>query len=185
MAPKIYTKTGDQGTTSLVDGKRVKKSELRLEAYGTVDELNANIGNLIANLGTHSVSLSNELISIQNRLFEIGSRLACEDDKTLEKLPTLDSGAVSALELSIDNMTAKLAPLRNFILPGGVLAAASAHICRTVCRRCERLLVRLESESTVETSAIIYLNRLSDYFFVLARYLNHLNGVSETIWKAP
>lgn len=189
---KIYTKAGDEGQTSLVGGHRVSKGEDRLEAYGTVDELNSVLGLLIADIATlppqaqtpkikNVVSL---LSQIQNLLFTVGSRLACDNQKTLDQLPKLEESAILALEKAIDDYQGQLPPLTEFILPGGERTASLAHLGRTVCRRAERATVRLLSSSFPPEALLIrYLNRLSDYLFVLARVLNLWLGGPETKWK--
>ncbi len=198
-AQKVYTRGGDKGQTSLIGGKRVSKSHLRLEAYGTLDELNCVIGVLsvevAADLGRgfagESSTVVKELRTIQNDLFNLGSRLACEDAALSAKLPALGSDRIPCLEKEMDRFSDELKPLKNFILPGGSRSSAQAHIARTVCRRAERLCVTLgspHSESEVEPAlvdptVISFLNRLSDYFFVLARHLNRLLAVDEPVWK--
>lgn len=189
---KIYTKTGDKGETSLLGGTRVRKSHPRLEAYGTVDELNSFVGVLRAHLSqaTHSEvsALVSHLQRIQHELFIVGSHLACEDEENRKNLSTLKEEIITILEKEMDRMTASLPQLKNFILPGGAVTASSAHVCRTVCRRAERLSVNfIDSEELQFPQASLtqkYLNRLSDYFFVLARYLNSLDGQSDIIWKS-
>ncbi len=192
-AMKIYTKGGDKGKTSLIGGKRVSKAHTRLEAYGTVDELNSVIGLLAhdlrddlekAGLKEESSRLLKELASIQSDLFDLGSYLACEDAAMRNQLPALDPSRVTNLETAMDSFSAELKPLQHFVLPGGARSASVAHLARTVCRRAERLIVHLaetEPESAAEIH-IQYLNRLSDYFFVLARHLNRLLSIDEPIW---
>ncbi|MES2646547.1 MAG: cob(I)yrinic acid a,c-diamide adenosyltransferase [Bacteroidota bacterium] len=183
MAFKIYTKTGDAGKTSLIGGTKVSKSHLRIESYGTVDELNSHIGLLRDQLSDEqSIKLLKE---IQDRLFTIGSSLACDPDKEpLMKIPDLAETDITLLETEIDRMNEALPPMKHFILPGGNLAASQAHVCRCVCRRAERLCVNLqEHETFVDQLVIIYLNRLSDYLFMLSRYISHLAGADEIIWK--
>jgi cob(I)alamin adenosyltransferase len=183
MAFKIYTKTGDTGKTSLIGGTKVSKSHLRIESYGTVDELNSHIG-LLSDQLTHEHSLA-LLKEIQDRLFTIGSSLACDPDREpLMKIPDLKETDVTLLEKEIDSMNDELPPMKHFILPGGNMAASQAHVCRCVCRRAERLCVNLqEHETFVDQLVIIYLNRLSDYLFMLSRYITHLAGSVEIIWK--
>ena len=184
MALKIYTKTGDKGTTSLIGGTKVSKAHLRIEAYGTVDELNSYTG-LCKDLLTDKNSVS-VLQEIQDRLFTIGAALACDPDKeTKMKKPDLKEEDISLLEKEIDKMNETLPPMKFFILPGGHPTISHLHIARCICRRAERCCVRLESEHN-ETEPIIikYLNRLSDYLFVLARYTGHLLNVAELPWKA-
>ena len=184
MAMKIYTKTGDKGNTSLIGGTKVPKSHLRIEAYGTVDELNSYIG-LSRDLITDEPS-RNLLLEIQDRLFTIGSSLACDPDKEPKlKIPDLKPEDVSLLEQEIDSMDTKLPVMKSFVLPGGHQALSTLHIARCVCRRAERCCVRLELEGQeVESLVLIYLNRLSDYLFVLARYIGHLMYIPEIPWRA-
>ena len=184
MSTKIYTKTGDLGKTSLIGGTRVPKSHLRIETYGTVDELNSFIGFLYDQV-SHERSRT-ILREIQDRLFTIGSSLACDPDKEPKmKLPDLKEEDVQLLEAEIDGMNKELKPMKSFILPGGSMVISSAHIARCVCRRAERNCVNmLEHEMFIDPLVIKYLNRLSDHLFVLARYIAHLTGVSESEWKA-
>lgn len=183
MAIKIYTKTGDAGATSLIGGTKVSKSNLRIEAYGTVDELNSHIGLLIDHLkDEHCIVILKE---IQDRLFTIGSSLACDPEREpLMKIPDLHESDVAALEHEIDWMNEVLPPMKHFILPGGHVAVSQGHVCRCVCRRAERICVSLrEHSSSVEELILKYLNRLSDYLFVLCRYTCHLLQVAELTWK--
>ena len=185
MSTKIYTKTGDKGTTSLIGGTKVPKSHLRIEAYGTVDELNSFVGLLGDHLNAAGTATP-LLTTIQDRLFTIGSSLACDPDKEPRlKIPDLKEEDVQLLETAIDQMTAELPPMKSFLLPGGHIAVSTAHITRCVCRRAERACVRMEEDQLfVEPLVLRYLNRLSDYFFVLARYTAHLLFVPEIPWKA-
>jgi cob(I)alamin adenosyltransferase len=184
MALKIYTKTGDKGTTSLIGGTKVAKSDLRIEAYGTVDELNSFIG-LCRDLLKNKKS-SKVLLKIQDRLFIIGSSLACDPGKELKmKIPNLEEADIIFLEKEIDKMDEVLPAMKNFILPGGHKSVSILHIARCICRRAERCCVRLQIESNEEDSIIIkYLNRLSDYLFVLARFTGHELKVKEIPWKS-
>lgn len=178
---KIYTKTGDLGETALFGGRRVKKNHLRVDAYGTVDELNAYVGWLRDSV--EQSSLREMLAQIQRRLFTVGAHLAADPQKQLPT-PDLLPKDIEILEDAMDLMDAGLPPLRNFILPGGHPAVSVCHICRTVCRRAERLTVALHETDLVEAIVLQYLNRLSDYFFLLARQLAHDLGAEEVIWKA-
>ncbi|MBK7007940.1 MAG: cob(I)yrinic acid a,c-diamide adenosyltransferase [Saprospiraceae bacterium] len=178
---KIYTKTGDKGQTSLFGGKRIAKDHLRIEAYGTVDELNAFTAVLHDQCPYEEVK--NTLAAIQSLLFNLGSVLASDPEKDFS-LPGLKPKHIEELENNMDRMDAVLPELKNFILPSGHPMVSAAHVCRTVCRRAERRLVTLSHESAIDEINIIYLNRLSDYFFVLARYLGHMAGVPEIIWKS-
>lgn len=183
MATKIYTKTGDKGKTSLIGGTKVAKSHIRIESYGTVDELNSFIG-LLSDYVTdaHSKKILKE---IQDRLFTISSSLACDPDKEpLMKIPDLIETDVVLLEKEIDAMNKVLPPMKNFIIPGGHVAVSTAHVVRCVCRRAERICVNMQQNNLyVEPIVIKYLNRLSDYLFVLARYTAHLLHAEELIWK--
>ncbi len=183
MAFKIYTKTGDKGTTSLIGGTKVSKSHLRIEAYGTVDELNSYTG-LCRDIFDDSKS-QQTLKEIQDRLFTIGSSLACDPEKESKmQIPDLKEQDVQLLEKEIDSMNEVLPEMRNFILPGGHPTVSHLHIARCVCRRAERSTVRLkEVGSPVETIVIQYLNRLSDYLFVLSRYAAYKLGAQEIPWK--
>ena len=184
MATKIYTKTGDAGNTSLIGGTKVPKSHIRISAYGTVDELNAFIGLLGDQLSDiHSREMLRE---IQDRLFTIGSSLACDPEKEIAmQIPDLKESDILLLENEIDTMNEKLPEMKSFILPGGHVAVSTAHICRTVCRRAERIIVELDSIQPLGQPLIVkYINRLSDYLFVLARYLGLLFGTEEVKWIA-
>jgi cob(I)alamin adenosyltransferase len=178
MATKIYTKTGDDGTTGLFGGARLPKHHIRIEAYGTVDELNSVIGWLMTFLKDDSHSL---LLAVQSRLFTVGSNLASDPGKDMIT-PDLTQDDIHSIESAIDTMQALLPPLKHFILPGGSKAVSAAHLARTVCRRAERRCVALAYESQVDPLIILYLNRLSDYFFVLARFIGHHEGVEEIKW---
>lgn len=179
---KIYTKTGDKGETSLIGGRRVPKSHIRIESYGTVDELNSYIG-MICDLVNHADIIA-QLREIQDRLFTIGSVLATDQDKEVKmKLPDLNENDVKLLEQLMDNMDESLPEMRSFILPGGILASSVCHVARCVCRRAERLCVAMQyEEETVPALVLEYLNRLSDYLFVLARYISHINHVEDIPW---
>ncbi|MEM0993674.1 MAG: cob(I)yrinic acid a,c-diamide adenosyltransferase [Bacteroidota bacterium] len=181
MAFKIYTKTGDLGETGLFGGKRLPKSHIRIEAYGTVDELNAYIGMLRDLIET--TSTQKQLKAIQDRLFTIGSNLASDPDKDMLVPDVLESD-VLALEQAMDEMDETLAPLRHFILPGGHSTVSFCHIARCVCRRAERMVIALQQESKVEGILIRYLNRLSDYLFTLARFQAKTLQVEEVKWNA-
>jgi|SRR5579871_5074849 len=183
MATKIYTKTGDKGKTSLIGGTKVPKSHIRIESYGTVDELNSFIGLLNDHLtNPHSKKVIKE---IQDRLFTIGASLACDPDKEPSlKIPDLKEKDISFLEKEMDIMNEVLPVMKHFILPGGHVAVSTAHIARCVCRRAERICVEMtEDEIFVEPLVIKYLNRLSDYLFVLARFIGHELKVEEVQWK--
>ena len=184
MAFKIYTKTGDKGTTTLIGGTKVPKSHLRIEAYGTVDELNSFIG-LVSDYQTdpHTKKSLNE---IQDRLFTIGSSLACDPDKEPKlKIPDLKESDVDFLEKEIDRMNESLPPMKSFVLPVGHVAVSTTHVARTVCRRAERNCVNMQQQKMeIESLVIKYLNRLSDYLFVLARYTAHQLHIDEIPWKA-
>jgi cob(I)alamin adenosyltransferase len=179
---KIYTKTGDQGSTSLLGGKRVPKFHPRIEAYGTIDELNAFVG-LIADqeIDPHYKDV---LLKIQERLFALESQIAKDPDTELNHtLPEIFPGDITELEDEMDKMNDQLPELKNFILPGGHSTVSYCHIARCICRRAERNTLRLSQAQTVDQKNIMYLNRLSDYFFVLARKLAKDLNVSERLWK--
>lgn len=175
---KIYTRTGDLGQTSLFGGARVAKNDARIESYGTIDELNSVIGVARA---TWPESTEDALLhQVQTDLFEIGAHLASPGTS---RFPGVELARIEALEQAIDAMEAELTPLRSFILPGGSLAAAHLHVARTVCRRAERLVVGLGDDSDATRSTIQYLNRLSDYLFVAARFANRRHGVDDVPWS--
>ena len=179
---KIYTKTGDDGSTGLVGGQRVSKGDLRIDCYGTVDELNAAIG-LAA--GAADVTLTEKLRPVQNELFIIGSLLATPDGRSPANvpLPKLEDSSIARLESQIDAAEALLPPLHNFILPGGTELSCRLHLARTICRRAERAIVALaQAQQHVDLKIITYLNRLSDWLFVYARLANHLGGVADVVW---
>lgn len=183
MAIKIYTKTGDLGKTSLIGGTKVSKSNIRIETYGTIDELNSYIG--LVNDNCRDDHSKNILKEIQDRLFTIGSSLACDPDKEQKlKIPDLKETDVELLEKEIDAMNKKLPEMKHFILPGGHVAVSTIHIARCVCRHAERWCVNMQEQKLfVDPLVIKYLNRLSDYLFVLARYTGHLLQVDEIAWK--
>lgn len=181
MSFPIYTKTGDAGETALFGGKRVPKSHLRVDAYGTVDELNSFIGLLHDSLEQESIRQL--LLQVQHRLFSIGAYLASDPKHTPGKAD-LESNDLKILEEAMDIMDGQLPELKNFILPGGYPTVSLCHICRTVCRRAERLIVALHLDAPVDAVVLQYVNRLSDYFFMLARYLGKEAGAPEIIWEA-
>lgn len=178
---KIYTKTGDKGETSLFAGGRVPKDDPRVEAYGTVDELNSLLG--VVRSFTLPPQAATWLEEVQNTLFSVGADLATPLDAKAEWLLRLDAAPAQQLEHYIDQMDESLQALSAFILPGGVPAAAHLHVARTVCRRAERLCVALHAQHPINTELIIYLNRLSDFLFTLARWVNQQAGESETRWQ--
>lgn len=177
---KIYTKTGDKGTTALFGGKRVSKADLRIDTYGTIDELNSWIG-VLRDQPVNAVR-KDFLIQIQDRLFTVGSILATEPGNTKVKIPSLSETDVQALEKEIDAMDASLEPMRFFVLPGGNQSISFGHVARTVCRRAERLTIALDQQETVDGIVIQYLNRLSDYLFMLCRKMTAELGAEETPW---
>jgi cob(I)alamin adenosyltransferase len=179
---KIYTKTGDEGKTSLLGGSRVAKYHLRIESYGTVDELNTAVGMLRSMELTSG--MSEVLIEIQNKLFIIGSQLASEPGEPKFKIPKLSAKDTVYLETKIDEMEEDLPPMRNFVLPGGHPSVAQAHVARCICRRAERIVLHLKDESDVPAEIPVYLNRLSDFFFVLSRKLAKDLGAEEIPWKS-
>lgn len=178
---KIYTKTGDKGTTALFGGMRVSKAHDRINAYGTVDELNSHIG-LLRDQEVN-VNRQKVLIEIQDRLFTLGSILATEPDNQKVKVPQLEDSDVVYLEKEIDNMNEKLPEMRNFVLPGGHQSVSFCHIARCVCRRAERLSIVLSETENVPNIVVIYLNRLSDYLFVLSRMMTQELKAEEVPWK--
>lgn len=177
---KIYTKTGDKGETSLFGGKRIPKHDLRIQSYGTADELNSFIG-LIRdqNMDVHTKEV---LIKIQNNIFTLGATLAADPDKPKLKKPDLNQNDIELLEREIDKMNEDLPPMTHFILPGGHTTVSFCHIARCVCRRCERLVVELSSLTDVDELIVQYLNRLSDYLFVLSRKLGKDLSAQEIPW---
>lgn len=178
---KIYTRKGDDGTTTLYGGKRIKKFDLRINAYGTVDELNSHIGLVRDQIKEERVK--GFLLEIQNDLFNVGSHLATKDPKMKEKLPVLNDSIVTKLEVEIDAYDSLLPPMTNFVLPGGHVQVSSTHIARCVCRRAERISIELAEIDEISVAIIPFLNRLSDYLFVLARKLTQDLGVEEIPWK--
>ncbi|MEP0861476.1 MAG: cob(I)yrinic acid a,c-diamide adenosyltransferase [Ignavibacterium sp.] len=180
---KIYTKTGDKGETSLFGGERVQKNNQRINAYGTVDELNAFIGLALTEI--KSDEIRNVLIDLQSKLFIVGSDLATPDTEKSKKLNITRTGEdfIKKAEADIDIFTDKLDELRNFILPGGSKGSAMLHVCRTICRRAEREIVALKNFEKINENIIVFLNRISDLFFVLSRYENKVSNYPDTIWK--
>ncbi len=178
---KIYTKTGDTGKTSLIGGTRVPKYDLRIESYGTVDELSAWIG-LIRDQVINS-EVSNSLIELQDRLFTIESMLACDTTPSELNIPEISEKDIEFLENEIDIMTGQLPELKSFLLSGGHTTVSYCHIARTVCRRAERLVIQLSDKYDISSLILRYLNRLSDYLFVLSRKIGKDNGAEETLWK--
>jgi cob(I)alamin adenosyltransferase len=179
---KIYTKTGDKGETSLLGGKRVPKYHLRIEAYGTIDELNSFVGLLRDQaIASHYKEI---LFETQDRLFTAESLIAADQGSEGFNLPALTESDISLLEREIDQMNEALPPLTNFILPGGHPAVSLAHVCRTICRRAERIIIHLAVDHPVDELIVRYFNRLSDYFFVLARKLALDQGIPDQVWKA-
>ena len=178
---KIYTKTGDQGATSLFGGKRVSKADLRIDTYGTVDELNSWIG-VVRDQEINTIR-KKSLLEIQDRLFTIGSILATEPGNTKVKLPALAEEDITFLEKEIDDMDAVLSPMSSFVLPGGHPSISFGHVSRTVCRRAERLIIGLNNSEPVDPMVIKYVNRLSDYLFVLTRKMAMELEIEESPWK--
>jgi cob(I)alamin adenosyltransferase len=180
---KVYTRTGDDGTTGLGGGQRLPKDHLRIEAYGTVDETNSVLG--VVRAAGADPRLDAMLARIQNELFHLGSDLCVlEEDKARMPVPTIEPRHVDALERDIDALQEDLAPLVNFVLPGGAPAAAHLHVARTVCRRAERILVALGREEPIGAHAVRYLNRLSDLLFVMARWENHAKRRPDVTWDS-
>lgn len=186
---KVYTKTGDKGKTSLVGGQRVSKNDTRIEAYGTVDELNAFVGSALQSVLELNSSnpeitwFSGVLIRVQHELFNLGSLLATLPEDVHPQQAQIKEADVNALEKDIDRCNANLGMLRSFVLPGGSRCNTDLHICRTICRRAERLVVSLASQELVHDAAITYLNRLSDAFFVWSRWINQSLGKQEILWE--
>lgn len=178
---KIYTKTGDDGTTSLFGGKKVSKGAARIAAYGTVDELNSAIG-FCRSFGLDG-GLDGFFERVQADLFRVGAELASGEGAPAVGLAPVSGADVSAIEREIDRLDAGLEPLKNFILPGGTQAASAAHVARSVCRRAERCVVELSGKEAVRGDVVVYLNRLSDALFVAARWINASSGNSEKIWR--
>ncbi|MDL2256026.1 cob(I)yrinic acid a,c-diamide adenosyltransferase [Parabacteroides sp. OttesenSCG-928-K15] len=178
---KIYTKGGDKGMTSLVGGHRVSKGDLRIETYGTVDELNSFIGLLITAIDQDETR--NFLLFIQHKLFTIGSYLATDPEKTEIRIASrVTPESIERIEKEIDRIDETLPEMKHFLLPGGTQPAALAHVCRAICRRAEREIYRLADKAEIEDFVLIFMNRLSDYFFLLAREESLKNGGSEIIW---
>ena len=178
---KIYTKTGDKGETSLFGGKRVRKNTLRIETYGTVDELNSVIG-ICRSINT-AKEIDTILEEIQNDLFTLGADLATPLDVNKKTVKRIELSSITRLEQHIDKLDPQLKPLKQFILPGGSRSAAMLHFARTICRRTERLVVQLSQVESIGENPIVYLNRLSDLLFVLARLSNVLSSTTESLWK--
>jgi cob(I)alamin adenosyltransferase len=180
---KVYTRTGDDGTTGLGGGQRVPKDSLRIEAYGTVDELNSQIG-VVRSLGVNE-AIAEPLSTIQNDLFHLGSDLCIlEEDKKRMSVPRIEERHVAVLERLMDRLSEELSPLENFILPGGCPGAAALHVARTVCRRAERRVLALSRQEAVGGYTVTYLNRLSDALFVMARHENKRRGVPDVLWDS-
>jgi len=195
MAFKIYTRTGDKGKTALIGGTKVPKSHIRIESYGTVDELNSYVGLLSDHLAAASGIISHPVFpltasiqtlrEIQDRLFTIGASLACDPDKESKmKIPDLNEEDIKALEEDIDRMNEVLPEMKSFILPAGHIAVSTAHVARCVCRRAERICVQLQEDGQfIDPLVLKYINRLSDHLFTLARYAGHLLQAPEIPWK--
>ncbi len=185
MKAKIYTKTGDKGTTRLVDGSCVEKFNPRVEAYGTVDELNSYLGVVRVGLQKFSdlQSLDPIFEKIQNQLFNLGSLLACADSEVFKKLPSIQDHHVHLLEEKIDELSADLPELRNFVLPAGHETAAHLHVARTLCRRAERRSAEVMVKDERYATSLQYLNRLSDFLFVAARWVNFKTRFEDVLWK--
>ena len=181
---RVYTRQGDRGETGLAGGQRVPKDSARIEAYGTVDELNAFVGAArVTAIETGAAELAGILLRVQHELFNLGSILATLPEDVHPKQARVTDAEVTQLEAEMDRANADLAPLRSFVLPGGSRLNAELHICRTVCRRAERACVTLARLETVPPEAVRYLNRLSDALFVWSRWSSHLAGVPETLWE--
>jgi cob(I)alamin adenosyltransferase len=182
---KIYTRTGDDGTTGLLGGQRVRKSDDRIGCFGAIDELNATLGWCAVAAQQNSTSLASQLATIQSDLFTLGSHLAVAEGSGADKnLPPLEDAMISRLEMEIDAADGQLPQLRNFILPGGSELASRLHLARTVCRRAERAIVDFSLDRPVPAMTLTYLNRLSDWLFVHARLANHVAGIPDIPWRA-
>ena len=185
---KVYTRAGDQGETVLVGGRKVRKDSLRIESYGTVDELNAAVG-IVRSLNIAQAEkavverVEKELQVVQQTLFNLGSELACDPEDLVPGMPVASQADIEHLEGCMDEWSEELPPLKSFILPGGGPVHAHLHLCRTVCRRAERVVIHLASEETIRPEAIRYLNRLSDFFFVLGRWVGKRYGEPEFLWQ--
>ncbi|MCZ7556534.1 MAG: cob(I)yrinic acid a,c-diamide adenosyltransferase [Bacteroidia bacterium] len=177
---KIYTRTGDTGMTGLFGGRRVGKDSARIEAYGTVDELNAQLG--VARALSEDAELAQRITALQNDLFVLGADLATPIDMEKTSVKRIEQRHIDRIETAIDDIEEKLDPIRYFILPGGHAAAAQLHACRTICRRAERCIVHLAALEEVSDTNVRFINRLSDYLFVLARYANKLRGQDDIRW---
>lgn len=181
---KIYTRTGDDGTTDLFGGERTSKAHPRIAAYGTVDELNSWLGLARTHLPPEETNLERLLVQLQSMLFEIGADLATPLDSHVRTV-RIEPIHVETLEQEIDRLEAQLPPLKTFILPGGTPAAAMLHVARTICRRAERLVVEVLQQEAINPEVLRFLNRLSDLLFVMARWINHRQNVAETPWRPP
>jgi cob(I)alamin adenosyltransferase len=188
---KIYTRTGDTGETGLFGGQRVPKDHVRVEAYGAVDELNSVIGHALVVIAADAgmLDVAERLLAVQSELFSVGANLATpapeDGGRSSAAIPTLDPARIADLEHWIDEAEAELEPLQNFVLPGGSEAAARLHLARTACRRAERRTITLAHEARIDESAVVYLNRLSDYLFTLARLANRRVDIQDTPWVGP
>jgi len=180
---RIYTKTGDQGQTHLAGGQRVSKDSLRIDCYGTVDELNAFAGMAVVSSAETIPELAAILRRVQHELFNLGSILATKPEDVHPKQARITTAEIEQLEREIDRMNADLAPLRSFVLPGGSRLNTELHACRTICRRAERIAVSLAREESIPPEIVQYLNRLSDAFFVWSRWANHVLGIAEVLWE--
>jgi cob(I)alamin adenosyltransferase len=180
---RIYTKAGDQGQTHLAGGQRVAKDSLRIDCYGTIDELNAFVGMAGVSCGDSLPELAAILRRVQHELFNLGSILATRPEDVHPKQARITSAEIEKLEEEIDRMNASLAPLRSFVLPGGSRLNTELHVCRTICRRGERIAVSLARKEEIPPEVIQYLNRLSDAFFVWSRWANHVLGLPEVLWE--
>ncbi len=178
----LYTGTGDAGTTSLVGGDRVKKNSVRLEAYGTVDELSSALGMIVSDKSCDAV-VKEEILDVQNELFNVGCYLATDPQGEKPSCPTLTVARIAGLEGWIDALDEQTPKIRAFVLPGGCELASKAHMARVVCRRAERRILDLADEAYVDPAVVKYINRLSDYLFIAARYFNFMQGVEEIVWK--
>lgn len=178
----LYTRTGDQGTTSLVGGKRIAKTDVRLESYGMVDEFSSFLGDILSQPGC-AAEVKGQLSKIQNTLFDVGSYLASDPEGAFKMPPGVEDADITELEGWIDALDEQTPKVESFVLPGGAPLSAKAHIARTVCRRTERAILHLNEQQPVDEHVLRYINRLSDYLFILARFFNFIGGVEEIKWK--
>ena len=182
---KVYTKTGDSGYTSIVGGHKFIKSDLRIEVFGEIEHLNCSIGSCISNLNRSpsNANVYDYLILLQNELFNLGNMISTLNEDLNSKMPSIDDNSIKQMEIQIDSLNANLPTLKSFVLPGGSRLSVQFNLSRTICRRCERLTVQLSNEEEIDSIVVKYLNRLSDFLFVLGRWSNCEEGISENLWN--